>query len=223
MGKQIAYRAVWIPSLIAIIVMMVSFARAPMAIPAPGEMVLFSTDDKMLEFKRPANWKTHSMSLHAMQTEAWMEPALNVKIHINSDETSSMIAGFQQSSNNMMSNLGSITGSSGSESAPEPKKKTPLESLHEVKGESMGKNFDDYQEGITTKLQISGLEAIETDFTYSRSTMFGKKQSMGARFTTLHADRGIGIVYYFPKDLETQVEPLMKQIVKSLKIGQGAQ
>src|SRR5262249_25003733 len=137
MGKQMAYRAVWIPSLIAIIAMMVTFARAPMAIPAPAEMVTYTTDDKALVLQHPSNWKPHSMSLHAVQTEAWFEPAANVKIHINADETSSIIADISRASNNMMSNLGGISGSGGSET--ESKRKSPLENVHDMKGESMAK------------------------------------------------------------------------------------
>ncbi len=223
MGKQIVYRAVWVPSLIAIIAMVVIFARAPLAIPAPAEMVTYSTDDKTIVFKHPANWKPHSMSMHAVQTEAWIEPARNVNFHINSDLQGSIMADFARAGNNMASNFGSITGTGGSESSAEEKRKSPLEQLHDMKGEKMSKNFPDYQEGITTKLTIGGLEAIETDFTYTRSTMFGKREMSGARFTALHSDRGIGLVYNFPKELQGQVEPVFKRIVKSLEFHQEGQ
>ncbi len=218
MSNRVLSRIVWVPSLIAILVMTFLFARHPQAIAEPSQMVSFTTDDKTITVDHPSNWRAHSNSQHDVMTEVWFLPANNSELHVSTDFAGSLMGDIARSSNNMMDNLGSMLGNG---QQIEVKKKSPLEQLHESYAGVMEKEFDDYQEGTTEKTTVSGMEALATSFTFKKPSIWGSREMVGKRFTALPNDRRVKITYYCQKDMQGKLEPTFQKMLATLRITQG--
>src|SRR5262249_35146084 len=127
--SQIMSRIIWVPSAVAVFVMVVLFARQPLAIPPPTEMTPFSSEDTVISLKHPGNWKPHSNSIHGNTTEVWFDPIRNASFAVNADLAGSLMADIAKSGNNMASNIaGDVPG--GQQIVE--KQKSPLETMHEM-------------------------------------------------------------------------------------------
>jgi hypothetical protein len=165
------------------------------------------------------------MSMNGVMTEVWIEPARHLYMNIKADLAGSLMADIAKSTGNVGENFAGLAGSvPGAGEAPkEERKKSPLEVMHEGESEVYAKAYPNYQEGITTHFKIRMMEALMTDFTYEKSSMWGRRPMMGTRITALPSDRRLSIVYQYPKELSEQVGPIFKKIVASLDIHQEGQ
>lgn len=245
MSRRVGHRLLWIPSMIAFFAMIVVFSRQPRAAPSPGSFTEYTSHDKYLVMNIPSDWKAGGMSMQGTSTEVAMTPARHVYFWLKADIAGSMMADIAKSGNTQMENLagginsgsvdvesGSAGDSGGSDEsdseglagAVRRMAKPPVQTLHEADGAEYVEakdSFLNYQEGATTKPTIGGMECRRTEFTYERNTMFGKREMRGARYTLLNTDRRIRMMYRYPKEFEGVMEPVMKKIASSLRVGQG--
>src|SRR5207237_292292 len=117
------------------------FARQPLALPDPTGLTSFATDDKAIAIQHPGNWKPHNNSLHDVMSELWFVPAKNCELRVSTDLAGSLMADIVKSSQTMQDSISSeLSQNSGALPAglpglnlPDaPKRKSPLEQLHEL-------------------------------------------------------------------------------------------
>jgi len=184
-------------------------------------MVTFTSNDKTLSVRHPSNWQSLSMASGGNMVEVVYKPVKNSEIRFSTDLEGSLLADISRSANNAMPDTSSLPPELSQKlGVPQEKRKTPLETLHESEAKAMGKMLEKYEEGKTTKTQLAGLEAIETDFTCKASDIFTKKDLVGKRLTALSNDRRINVMYYVPKESEEKLMPTIRDMIKSLHIGQ---
>ena len=218
MASRTVYRAIWIPSALAIVGMVIAFAQQPMAIPKPTEMKSFVSSDKTMSLQRPSNWKARSLSLQGLQTEVSFEPVPNFRIEFATDFQGSLIADIGKSGDTaMLSNI------PGMESIVD-KQKSPLERAHDMQGKLWQKKLGkkEYAEEKAQKTQIANLEGLVSDVTFKNDGILsGKTEMIGKRYSALSGERLVTIFYRCPKEGRKEIEPTFTKMIESLKIGEG--
>lgn len=220
MASRALCRVVWIPSALALVGTVSAFAVMPHPVPAPGDLMTFTSNDKTLSVSHPENWKSQSMSIGGNSAEVTYRPTKNVMVRFGTDLQGSLMADISRSTNAMPDTSNLPPELANQLGAGMTKRKTPLESVHEMDMAILAKEFEGYQEGKTTPTRLAGLEALQTDFTYQMSDLFTKRQVVGKRFTALSNDRRVTALYYMPKESEAKLLPVIQKMIRSLKIGQ---
>lgn len=222
MSRRLLYRLIWIPSALVLIGLTAFFLQQPFAIADPSPMTSFVTSDKSLAVSHPGNWKPRQLAAHSTLTRLSFEPSLSVRFVVASDFQGSLMADIAKASESTGENLAGMIPGGEQFLEAAPKKKSPLEKLHETQGQEMEKEYSEYEGGETTKRQIGGQEALVTAFRYrKRAGMFRSQEMVGLRATALSGERRISIVCYCPKDVEARLLPAFEQMIESLQIGQG--
>jgi hypothetical protein len=212
MSRLIIYRAIWAPSLAAILVMLAVFARQPFSIPAPGRLVPYTSGDKTIAILHPDNWSPSVTSAQATVTRVTFDPTIAVHFSVTSDLTGSLVADMNRAGGAMLEH---VPGSIG-QAANQP---SPIEAVHAMQQSRLEASGDypDFTDGETTRTQIDGHEAAITPFTYVRSSLVGHTPMVGTRVTVLFQDRSMGIVCGCPKDIEKTLMPVFDQMIQSVK------
>ncbi|HZT41999.1 MAG TPA: hypothetical protein VFA07_07405 [Chthonomonadaceae bacterium] len=221
MANRAVYRAIWVTSTIALIVLIVLFSRQTMAVPKPDKMATYVTDDKVVRVQHPSNWKGHAISANAVATTVWFQPAPTARFRVMVDLKGSLLADISKSSGGMElpTNLPGMDQGNGQQ----PSSQSPLEKVHAMQGEEMQSSplYPQFQDGTTAPAQIAGLDALATDYTYQQPGLWGSTPIVGKRFTALSGDRRITVVYECAKDTQAELAPVFTKMLDSLQIGQG--
>ena len=100
--------------------------------------------------------------------------------------------------------------------------KTGIETIHAMQGALMAKKstYDGLQDGQTNKIQVSGLDALATDFTFLGKTL-GSLAMTGRRITALTTERRVSIVCTCPTKEISVYGPVFEKMVASLKFTSG--
>ena len=217
MPSRTVYRLFWIPSAIAIVGMTALFARQPTSLPTPDQMKPYINSDKTISLERPANWKAHTLGLHGISFQVRFEPARNISIKFTTDLTGSLMADINRAAPSV-----DLSGVPGMENTTE-KKKSPLELAHQRQRTVLEKEFagQNFEESGSTPAQVAGLEAISSDFSFQESTLFGKTNMVGKRFTILGVDKELLIIYQCPKESQEQIVPVFDKMIATVQLGQG--
>ncbi len=208
------YRAVWIPSALALVGAIFVFATQPASVAKPAPLQTYSTSDKAITLRCPGNWTPHETSLHAVLTELRFQPNETSQFSASADLQGSLMADIGRGG-------GGMEGLPGMGGTLPVKRKSPLEKLHDQQGQSLEKQFDNYAEGETVKTQVSSVDAIITSFTYQEPAMFGKRDQVGKRVTALLNDRRLSVIYHCAKANQAALEPSFDAMIASLHVGQG--
>ncbi len=220
MANTSLYRLVWIPSGLALIGSVAAFALKPHTVPAPAEMITFVSSDKTLSVGHPANWQSQSIAAGGNMVEVTYHPLKNAEIRFSTDLEGSLMADISRSTSAMPDTSNMPPELAQQLGGAMEKRKTPLETMHEAGARLPGKTLDSYREEKTSKVQLAGLEALCTDFTCQASDIFSKRELIGKRFTALSNDRRVTVLYYIPRDAEEKLGPTIREMIKSLRIGQ---
>jgi hypothetical protein len=256
MSARVLYRAIWIPSALAIAGSVIVFVQQPFSAPKPGPMVEYKAADNSLIVKHPDNWEAEGSTSQAILTDVRFSPAKGVKFVASADLQGSLMADITKSGqtqadqlNSMAQDLsrmnksqGTPTGSSGlgsmgglngfenqgsqggqpgqgGQEMVMPKMKSALELAHEAEAKSLGKKLGIINEKPAQKTTLAGGEALVTEFTRADGGLFGAKESVGRRYTAITHDRRLTVYYYCPKKSQADIEPIFKEMVKSIQLG----
>lgn len=220
MSSSLVYRIIWVPSLIALIVMVVLFGSQPYKMPPPTAMKTFVTGDKTIVVSHPGNWEGHDASVHDVMTKVHFDPTQNVHLVIVTDLQNSLMADMNRASNNAMSSLSDSMGQQpgGGQEPPPPPMKTPLERAHEDQAARLGKSYVEFQDGPTTQTQVSNVDALISDFTFQGKGLFGSQEMAGKRVSALAGDRYLSVVFTCPKESMAELAPTFTKILESLQV-----
>jgi hypothetical protein len=219
MASRALYRALWIPSAIILVGLTVAFAKQPEAFTAPAaEAKTFTTDDKTITVRYPGNWKPRQTSMNAVLTQVEFEPSRNVRCVITTDLAGSLMGDLSKSNSGLSDSLNSLPGM---ENRPLPKQKTPLETVHEMQGQMLEKDYRDkkYAEGATRPGKVAGYDALITDFTFEEAGLFESRKMIGTRVSALSGERRITVVATCPKEAQILIMPAFEAIIESLQTG----
>jgi hypothetical protein len=212
MGKRALYRAIWVPSVLALAGLIVFFAQQPTAIPTPAPPTTFTTSDKTITVSHPGNWKPLEGSIHAVKTKVQFEPTKNIRVVIETDLAGSLLGDISKASSNMLSNLPGL----GQQLTA--KQKTPLESVHELQAKELKEIYEGFQDGATAKTKVAGLEALVTDFTFQERGVWGNREMAGKRVSALASERRLTVVCHYPKEAQEPMAPVIAQMLGSLQV-----
>ncbi len=219
MSNRIFYRLVWIPSLAAILVMTVLFARHSGAYSATGPLVSYTSADKSITLLHPSNWKPISTGSQGIRADLTFLADIRTKFEIATDLQGSLQADMLRSSNTSMSQLSDVLRSQpNAPQIPTPTTKSPIETLHEGTLQRDRMVSAGLETGMTSKRQISGEEALETTFTIPGNALFGGPALEGKIITLLLSDRRVTIRYQYVVDNRTTLQPIFEKMLDSLQI-----
>ena len=213
MGAAVC-RILWIPSSLAVVAMVIVFARQPLVLPPPEAMTGYTTEDKMLEMQHPSNWKPHSNAVAGAATDLWFIPVRNAKIYVKADLFGSLMGDIAKGP---AVDLGGAEGNLPGAEAVQKKTNRPLAAVHDMKGEEYKKEYRDYEESGTHDSTLGGMEALVSPFTFEVSALWGSKEMVGVRMSALANDRRISLIYYCPKDMQATLEPIYKKMLTTFK------
>lgn len=231
-------RVIWIPSAIGLIGSIGFFAAQPFRLDQPGTLKDYVSSDKSFGLKRPSNWKAQSSDIHGVMSGLRFEPSKDVVFEIQTDLAGSLFADISRGSDNAQANLesamaelakqdpnmakqlGSLTGPGGpggpGNAGP---KKSAVEKLHDSNRIGLVKLLKNYKESAPTKTTLGGLEAVESEFTFTGDGLWGARKMFGKRTTSLNQDRAIRILYYGPSDQMATLKPIFTQMRDSIRFG----
>ena len=207
-------RLLYIPSLIASVVLVIIFARKPLTVEDPAALASFSSEDKSITVSHPSNWRAKSNSIQGQMTEVWFDPARDAKFYVSADLAGSLMADISKGPS--LGGLGDVDlpGGGAVQSRPENR---ALNSVHELKAQEMAELTKGWEESGTRDLQIAGLEARISDISYPQKALWGSRKIVGKRATVIANDRRIHLVYRCPEDLKEKLFPVFDQMVASLR------
>lgn len=230
MPSRMVYRAIWVPCALTIMGLTAVFARQPYAIPIPGPFTSFTTSDKLIALQHPDNWKPRQTSAHSNLTRVKFTPSRTLYFSVSADLQGSLMADMARSSSTQSASItdmaNALPSAAGSETRQEAKQKSPLEKLHEMQSAELQKNEVEYakfEDGKTTPTQISGMEALVTEFGFQQASVLGSHAMTGLRATVLTNERRVEIICYGPKEGEKVFKPVFEKMIESIKLGQGGQ
>ncbi|HLV81508.1 MAG TPA: hypothetical protein VKT32_14575 [Chthonomonadaceae bacterium] len=223
MASRVLYRAIWVPSALALLALTVLFSRQTTALPTPGKLAPYVSGDQVIHIAHPANWKPDASSNHGVETIVSFAPARGVLFSVTTDLQGSLMADISKATGgvDLPSNLPGMDLGGGN--GPPPAAQSPLEKLHALQGRNVGsaKEFLHFQDGTTAPAQVAGLEALATDFTCELPGLWSPTPMVGKRFTALSGDRRVSVIYACPKDRQAELTPIFTQMLQTLQIGQG--
>lgn len=214
---RLVYRAIWIPSLLALIGSLVVLAKPPLSLAAPGPATTFTTSDKSITVSHPDNWEPHEMLASGTATTLEFRPSVDVKIHIATDLQNSLLADLAKSPSGTpaLPGMEGMSGAGGTATA----QKSPLETVHAMQPKLTGMDkWDDYQEDKTTPMPISGQEALVTEFTYKKSGMLGSREMWGERATALLSERALTVRITCPKEFAARYRKTLDSLLASIQV-----
>lgn len=211
---RLLYRAIWIPSLLALIGSIVFLAKQPLSLAAPGPETTFTSSDKSITVSHPDNWQPHEMAANGMGTTVEFRPSVDVKIRIATDLQNSLLADMSKSPSGTPA-LPGMEGLGGAATA----QKSPLDTVHAMQPKLTGMDkWDDYQEDKTTPMQISGQAALVTEFTYKKPGLFGSQEMWGERATALLSERALTVRITCPKAFAAQYRKTLDGLLASIQV-----
>ena len=212
------YRAVWIASLLAILAMSVVFALQPSSPPVVAPMTAYISEDRSLSLQYPGNWKPHSFSSHAVAAQVAFDPNATTHFAVETSLAGSLIGDVAKADGAMLSAL------PGLPAGVADKQKSPLEMLHGIALHTMAKNkrrYPDFTQGATQPMQIGGIEALATEFTFKEGAFWSKKEMTGTYFTILAKDREVRVTAFCTQDRSKTMQPVFDQMIASMRFGEG--
>jgi hypothetical protein len=181
----------------------------PARIAAPKEFVKYSASDKSFDCVYPKGWEVTSASSHGVEGGALFKTGL-AKIDITSDLAGSLMGDIARSAGNIGSGL--IPG-------VEPKRKPPVELLHQAGLKSATEANKNYQEQTARVLKSRLGEARISEFTSGGTLLIPKMH--GYRVTILGMDRRVTVFCKCPEGDWAALKPAFDRVLKSLTAGTG--
>ena len=96
----------------------------------------------------------------------------------------------------------------------------PLAAVHDMKGAALKKVHSDYEEGKTDETTLNGMESLRTEFTFTKSALWGKKDMAGLRMSAIASDRRISVLCIYPKALQGTLQPIYMKMLATFKYTQ---
>ena len=214
-------RAIWIPSLILLIVMTVSFAKIGPVVIAPAALKPVATEDKSLALQAPSNWKPKIVSSHAVMSAITFKPDKTILFDVTTDLTGSLMADVSRAAPEQSGALQGLPGLGGSAGMlPADARKTPLEKLHDRQASEIKEQYLEYTEGKTTKTTIAGLEALQTEFSCQTKDLWEQRKAVGMRISALTGERRVSIEYRCREERKATLFPVFAKMVNSVQFAQ---
>ncbi len=217
---QLKYRAIWIPSSIAFLALLITLSSQPLAVPIPGKLVEYTNPDKSINLLRPQNWKVTNRSAQAVSSELNFSPAQNVTYKINSDLSGSLMADIAKPIAPPVSDVPEGVDPQQA-AAAFPAQKSALQTLHEMDTKSFARMYLEYQEIGTEPAQIAGTEALVTEFKCKAASTFSTRDISGKRISLITNDRRITIVATCPTVMKIVLFPVFDKMTESIQLNKG--
>ena len=213
MSKLVLYRLVWIPSFLLVIFVLTTFSRPSARSDTPGKLKLYAALDRSVMILRPENWTVRETDEHSFKNIIRIESDKYTYLTISADSTSSLLAAIDNAPGATGDRMREITGAGIN----------PLQKLHLAKGTDLEtlKRYHYYTEGSTTGVQIAGMDAFVTDFTYKELLLSGWKKMSGIRATLITGDRRIQLIGHCPRESEKVIMPVLNKMILSLQVVQS--
>ncbi len=99
--------------------------------------------------------------------------------------------------------------------------KNPLAAVHDLQYNRMvsqKKDYADLTQAETTKIQIAGLEGLQTSFKCKRLVGLSLSEMSGRRISALSNGRCLSIVAICPAGSEAEMEPVFDKMLASLVV-----
>lgn len=212
------YRSVWIASLLAILGMSFWFLTQPSALPLLAPMTSYVSEDKSLSLPYPGNWKPHESASHAVASRVAFDPNANTHFAVDTSLTGSLMGDIVKSSNAALSSL------PGMPAEVADKLKSPLEILHEASLHAMAKSktrYPDFESGKTQPTHLGDVEALSTEFTFTRGGVWGSTKMTGISVTALTKDREVRVLATCTQDLQKALKPVFDQMIAGMRLNQA--
>lgn len=221
---RIFYRIVWIMALLSIIGMSCVFLIQPTKPPVVAPMIAYVSDDKSIALQYPGNWKPRTGSSQAVSSRIVFDPNSNTHFAVDTDLIGSLIGDMAKSSNAELSALQGMPGMPAAVGGgSSEKQKSPLEIVHEAALHAMSKSrsrYPDFEQGPTKSIQLGGMEALSTEFTYQGGSLWEKREMVGTYITMLDKEREVTVTATCSKELQKTMQPLFDQMIASIRFGQ---
>lgn len=212
------YRSVWIASLLAILGMSVWFLTQPPALPILAPLTSYVSEDKSIAVPYPGNWKPRESASHAVAMQIAFDPNANTHFAVDTSLGGSLMGDIAKSSNASLSSI------PGMPAEVTDKLKSPLQMLHEASLHGMAKNktrFPDFESGTTQSTHLGDVEALTTDFTYTRGGVWGSTKMTGTYVTALGKDREVRVLATCTQDLQKSLKPVFDQMIAGMRLNQA--
>lgn len=214
------YRTVWIVSLLAIVGMSCLFLTQPPSLPVVAPMVPYVSDDKSLALQYPGNWKPHSLTSQAVSARVSFDPTSGTHFAVDTSLAGSLMGDIAKSGDSSVSGLQGMPGMTAGAAG---KQKSPLEMLHEASLHAMAKSktrYADFEASASLPIQVGGVEALSTDFTFKQGGLWGKRDMIGTYVTILTKDREVRVTATAAKALQKTMKPVFEQMIDSIHLDQ---
>lgn len=226
MPRRAIYRAIWIPSLLALLAMEGVYALQPYHLPPSGDLVTYTTSDGSISLLRPSNWKPYDTSRSGESASVRFAPVRTVRFSVATNLAGSLLADIAKGPGG--AGASALNGLPGVPGAPQAgASKPPLEGASDRQAQSLesdGQHYPEYQDGESRHIQLAGVDAIETDFTYKTDGPFGpldRVEMVGKRVAALLSDREMDVVCSCAKRDDGIMRPVFEAMIASLHAGQG--
>ena len=247
MSRRLVYRAIYIPSLLALAVLVVAFAHPIRSRTAftPAELTPFAAEDKSFRIDYPRSWKAEVSTLHGTGVQAHFHRDEDSEVVVTCDLTGSLMMDITRSSSAANT---SLPGQEGAASSPaggslppglesmlggaSAARKTPLQTAHASDTGYMRSKFRHYKEDqkegqkesqkddAAVKSEVAGGEALTSAFTAQTPDFFNPKDIVGKHITVLIGNRPVTINAYCPKGEEQDLFKILDIMLKTLRVSE---
>ncbi len=250
MSRRLVYRAIYIPSLLAIAGMTALFAHPARSRAAfnPKDMKAFVADDKSFTVSYPSAWKVSVATLNGTGTRAHFKRDATSEIVVTCDLADSLmldVSKLNASSPGMGGAGPSPDGSAVSQMPPQASRstemsgaggvysleglggagaKTPIQSAHQTGAGYMMSKFRHYKQETAVPSQLAGGAALTSAFTANTSDFISPQDIVGRHITVLVGSRPVTIDAYCVKgENEDDLFRALGAMLPTLRVNETAQ
>jgi len=224
-GRQLAYRAVWLSSAVAIGVTVLLFGRKEEVVEAITEWKPYTQEQGGFTIEGPANWELRTAGSRGLGGSLTLKRTELVSIRAEADDVmlgpviDMARAAGRSGPGPSIPALPQGPGGLSLPTAPSSAK-TLVGQVHEfTKSKVAGAAAPDFEEPRPEETSLAGMEAAVSEFAYTQSGQFGKKIVMrGKRATIVGTAIGYTIVCQCPEASWETLKPSFDRVIKSFLV-----
>ncbi len=253
MSRRLVYRAIYIPSLLAIAGMTTLFAHPARSRAAfnPKDMKAFTAEDKSFAVSYPSAWKVSVSTLNGTGTRAHFKRDATSEVVVTCDLAGSLMLDLSKlnasspglgganssldpntnasvppasSRSTGMSGAGGVYGTEGLPGMGGAGAKTPLQSAHQTGAGYMMSKFRHYKQETGVPSQLAGGTALTSAFTANTPDFISPQDIVGRHITALVGNRPVTIDAYCVKgENEDDLFRALGAMLPTLRVNETAQ
>ena len=217
MSRRTVYRAIYVPCLLALGGLVVTFAHPTHSRATPAGMKTFEAKDNSFRVSYPAEWRKLVSNQNGTGTQARFQRDAHAEVVVTCDLVGSIMLDFSRNGNPSGVALPGMEGVSGGAGAAQ---KTPLQAAHEAGATHLVGELPRYAEQPPTASKIGGNDALTSAFTAQTADMFNAREVVGKRITILAGNRPVTVDAYCPKNDDNEFFSTVDAMLKTLSISE---